>query len=292
MDKIVLGSGRRKKQDFQYYKQVKSHLEEIEGKVNKSMVRIGKADVDKFPHQCRYYKPCQEIVINPSGNYGHFKRVHPWTEDEQEFLLTLFEESPTGKNIYLLSVLYGRSEEELRNFFKSQNKKLPKWGKREKEISEVHEVLNTQIQEIRTNNRIKIVKDKNDNLMDRYWENEVQVGMSTVVSESESDSFSELINPFPVNPQEIQSQNYLTATPTPPDAIGSKDFYKNTVDALLEKHRYWIAEEQRLKNRIQELDNQIIELRNKLDEKINEPELSEEEIADYKEQMNSIYQGF
>ena len=110
MDNIKLGSGRRTKQDFQYYKQVKSHLNEIEGKRSKSMITVAKSAVDPFPHQCRYYKPCQAIVNNPSSNYGHFKRVHPWTEDEQEFLLTLFEESPNSKNVYMLSALYGRSE--------------------------------------------------------------------------------------------------------------------------------------------------------------------------------------
>jgi len=102
---IKLGSGRT---DFQYYRQVKSHLNEIEGKSNKSMIKIAKSTVDPFPHQCRYYKPCKEIVHNPSYNYGHFKRVHPWTEDEQEFLLTLFEESPNSKNIYMLSALMGK----------------------------------------------------------------------------------------------------------------------------------------------------------------------------------------
>ena len=282
MDKITLGPGRRTKQDFQYYRQVQSHLEEIEGKVEKRMVKIAKADADPFPHQCRYYKPCKEIVLNPSHNFGHFKRVHPWTEDEQSFLSKLFEEAPTGKSIYLLSALYGRSEEELRNFFKSQNKKIPKWGKREKEISDVHSIINNQIQEVRTNNRVRLEREQRDAYMDNYWEQEgTQVGLFTIEPAT-----------IPTNVQEIQSQNYLTDTPTPPDTIGSKDFYKNTVDALFEKHKYWIAEEQRLKNRIQELDNQISELKNKLEEKMDESELSEAEMVEYNEQINQIYQGF
>ena len=64
------------------------------------------------------------------------------------------------------------------------------------------------------------------------------------------------------------------------------------VDALLAKHKYWIDESQRLKNRIQELDNQISELKNKLGETIGEKELTTEEIAEYNEQLNTIYQGF
>lgn len=275
MDKIKLGSGRRTKQDFQYYRQVKSHLNEIEGKRSKSMITVAKSAVDPFPHQCRYYKPCQEIVNNPSSNYGHFKRVHPWTEDEQEFMLTLFEESPNSKNVYMLSALYGRSDEELRNFFKSQDKKIPKWSKKEKEIADIHELINNQIQTIRTDNRVRLAKAEQDKQIDDYWD-------------KENDPLVALLNPFPINVETIQAQNYLI----PPDSIGSKDFYKNMVDALLAKHKYWIAEEQRLKNRIQELDNQISEIKNKLAEKMDETELSTEEVAEYSEQLNQIYQGF
>jgi len=275
VDKIKLGSGRRTKQDFQYYRQVKSHLNEIEGKRSKSMITVAKSAVDPFPHQCRYYKPCQEIVNNPSSNYGHFKRVHPWTEDEQEFMLTLFEESPNSKNVYMLSALYGRSDEELRNFFKSQDKKIPKWSKKEKEIADIHELINNQIQTIRTDNRVRLAKAEQDKQIDDYWD-------------KENDPLVALLNPFPINVETIQAQNYLI----PPDSIGSKDFYKNMVDALLAKHKYWIAEEQRLKNRIQELDNQISEIKNKLAEKMDETELSTEEVAEYSEQLNQIYQGF
>jgi len=275
VDNIKLGSGRRTKQDFQYYKQVKSHLNEIEGKRSKSMITVAKSAVDPFPHQCRYYKPCQAIVNNPSSNYGHFKRVHPWTEDEREFLLTLFEESPNSKNVYMLSALYGRSDEELRDFFKSENKKIPKWGKKEKEVADVHELINTQMQTIRTNNRVRLAKAEQDKQIDDYWDRSDDTSLS-------------LLNPFPVNIESIQAQNYLI----PPDPIGSKDFYKNIVDALLEKHQYWVTESQRLKNRIQELDNQIIELKKKLEEKMNETELSTEEVAEYNEQLNQIYQEF
>jgi len=280
VDNIKLGSGRRTKQDFQYYKQVKSHLNEIEGKRSKSMITVAKSAVDPFPHQCRYYKPCQAIVNNPSSNYGHFKRVHPWTEDEREFLLTLFEESPNSKNVYMLSALYGRSDEELRDFFKFENKKIPKWGKKEKEVADVHELINTQMQTIRTNNRVRLAKAEQDKQIDDYWDRSDDVSLS-------------LLNPFPtitsipVNVETIQAQNYLN----PPHPIGSKDFYKNIVDALLEKHQYWVTESQRLKNRIQELDNQINELKNKLAEKIDEIELSTEEVAEYNEQLNQIYQG-
>lgn len=272
MDNIKLGSGRKTKQDFEYYRQIKSHLNEIEGKRSESMIKVAKSAVDSFPHQCRYYKPCEEIVINSSHNYGHFKRVHPWTEDEQEFILTLFEESPNSKNIYMLSALYGRSEKELRNFFKAKNKRIPKWGRKEKEVADVHELINEQIQNIRTNNRIRLAKVEQDKQMDAHWDN----------------TDDQLLNPFPINVEIIQAQNYLI----PPDPIGSKDFYKNIVDALLEKHKYWVTETQRLKNRIQELDNQVSELKNKLTETMDDTALTEEEVAEYKEQVQEIYKEF
>ena len=292
MDKIILGSGRRKKQDFQYYKQVKSHLDEIEGKVNKSMVKIAKAGADLFPHQCRYYKPCKEIVLNYTNNYSHFKRVHPWTEEEQEFLLTLFEESPTGKNIYLLSILYGRSEDELRNFFKSHNKKIPKWGRREKEITEVHDEINDQLQNMRTDNRIRLEKNKENRLVNRYLESvPQQIGIFNVDSKP-IEAGNLTIKPLPVNTQDIQSQDYISGAVQLPDSVGSKDFYKNLVDALFEKHKNWMEREAHLKNRIKELDNQISELKNKLTETMNEPELTPEQLAEYKEQMHQMHQGF
>jgi len=275
VDNIKLGSGRKTKQDFQYYREVKNHLNDIEGKRSESMIKVAKSDVDPFPHQCRYYKPCKEIVHNPSHNYGHFKRVHPWTEDEQEFMLTLFEEAPNSKHVYELSALYGRSEEELRTFFKDQKKRIPKWGRKEKEITDVHELINNQMQTIRTNNRVRLAKANQDKQMDEYWDNTEDLAVS-------------LLNPFPIDVEKIQAQNYLN----PPNPIGSKDFYKNIVDALLEKHKYWIDEAQRLKNRIQELDNQIIELKNKLGETLNDTELTEDEVAEYNEQLNQIYQGF
>ena len=189
-----------------------------------------------------------------------------------------------------MSALYGRSEDELRSFFKSQEKRIPKWSKKEKEIEDVHELINNQIQTLRTNNRVRLAKEAVDKKIDNYWEREAtQVGLFTIEPASvETEAFTGLINPFPTNIKDIQSQDYLN----PPNPIGSKDFYKHIVDAILEKHKYWTTEEQRLKNRIQELDNQISELKNKLAEKMDETELSTEEVAEYNEQLNQIYQGF
>ena len=265
-------SGRKPRYDFQYSKQVKSHLDEIEGKRSESMITVAKADVDKFPHQCRYYKPCNEIVNNPQNNYNHFKQVHPWTDDERAFLLTLFDESPNNKNVYILSALYGRSEEALCAVFKAQNRRIPRWSHKEKEIADVHELINNDIQTLRADNRVRVSKAEQDKQIDAYLDKDNEASVA-------------LLNPFPISVETIQTQDYLN----PPHPIGSRNFYKHIVDALLEKHKYWTAEEQRLKNRIQELDNQNSELKNKLAEKMDETPLSEDDDVEHWEQLNQIY---
>ena len=123
MTEIKLGTRRKRNHDYQYVREIKNHLNSIvnpEGRENMvNFAKAGKSGADPWPHQCRYYKPCKEIVNNWTHNYAHFKRVHPWTDNEREYLLTLFEESPNSKNVYILSFLYGRSESELKEFFKA-----------------------------------------------------------------------------------------------------------------------------------------------------------------------------
>ena len=249
----------------------------------------GKSEADPWPHQCRYYKPCKEIVNNFTHNYKHFKRVHPWTDDEREYLRKLFEESANSKNVYILSFLYGRSESELKNFFQTFTKHIPKWGRKAKEVTVVHERINSQMQELRLEHRTKIEKEIHDRPMNLYWEKEM-----------EPPKF-ELI---PSSTVEIQSQNYLIPPPVQPDKAGSKEFYKNLVDAFFEKHEAWREREAHLKNRVQELENTIAaealisaftisELKNKLVEKIEETVISDEEEAECNEQINKIRQpGF
>ena len=269
MDTIKLGSG-RKREDFQYAKQIQKHLNSIVEEGDKKMTTVNsKAEADSWPHQCRYYKPCEELVQNPSHNYGHFKRVHPWTDEERDFLIKLFEKCPTSKNVYILSVLYGRSENELKSFFKTQVARIPKWGKKTDEIASIHEMLQQDIKRLRSENKIKVEEIST----------EVPVQLE--------------LDPIPSKVEEIQSQNYLI----PPDKTGSPTFYKNLVDALFEKHKTWVEREDHLKNRVIELDNTIIELRNKIAEltaELEEPveDMQVEEITEYNEQINQIYQGF
>ena len=109
---------------------------------------------------------------------------------------------------------------------------------------------------------------------------------------------------IPSSTVEIQSQNYLIPPPVQPDKAGSKEFYKNLVDAFFEKHEAWREREAHLKNRVQELENTIAaealisaftisELKNKLVEKIEETVISDEEEAECNEQINKIRQpGF
>ena len=279
MTEIKLGSRRKLERDYQYVKQIRNHLNSIinpEGKEN--MVDFSKSVADPWPHQCRYYKPCKEIVNNFTHNYAHFKRVHPWTDNEREYLLKLFEESPNSKNVYILSFLYGRSESELKEFFLRHTKHIPKWGIKAKEVDAVHETINSQMQELRLKHRTKIEKEVDDRRMASYWEKET------------APPKYELI---PSGTVEIQSQNYLIPPPVQPDKAGSKEFYKNLVDAFFEKHEAWLERESHLKNRVQELENTISELKNKLMEKIEETVISDEEEAEYNEQINKIRQpGF
>ena len=279
MTEIKLGSRRKLERDYQYVKQIRNHLNSIinpEGKEN--MVDFSKSVADPWPHQCRYYKPCKEIVNNFTHNYAHFKRVHPWTDNEREYLLKLFEESPNSKNVYILSFLYGRSESELKEFFLRHTKHIPKWGIKAKEVDAVHETINSQMQELRLKHRTKIEKEVDDRRMASYWEKET------------APPKYELI---PSGTVEIQSQNYLIPPPVQPDKAGSKEFYKNLVDAFFEKHEAWLERESHLKNRVQELENTISELKNKLMEKIEETVISDEEEAECNEQINKIRQpGF
>ena len=278
MSDIKLGSGRKQKYDYQYTKQLKNHLNSIinpEGREN--MVNFSKSEADPWPHQCRYYKPCNEIVNNFTHNYKHFKRVHPWTDDEREYLLKLFEESPNSKNVYILSFLYGRSESELKSFFQTHTKHIPKWGRKAKEVNTVHDTIYTGIKGLRLEHRTKIEKEVDDRRMDSFWEKETEPPKYELI---------------PNNIVEIQSQNYLIPPPATPDKVGSKEFYKSLVDALFEKHEAWIERETHLKNRVQELENTISDLKCELSKKIDESMISDEEEAEYNEKINKIHLGF
>jgi len=290
---IKLGSRRKRNHDYQYVREIKNHLNSIvnpEGRENMvNFSKSSKSGADPWPHQCRYYKPCKEIVNNWTHNYAHFKRVHPWTDNEREYLLTLFEESPNSKSVYILSFLYGRSEAELKTFFQTHVKHIPKWGRKAKEVNDINDEIYTGLQDLRLEHRTKIEKEIHDRPMNLYWEKEMEPPKYELI---------------PSGTVEIQSQNYLIPPPVQPDKAGSKEFYKNLVDAFFEKHEAWREREAHLKNRVQELEKTIAaealisaftisELKNKLVEKIEETVISDEEEAEYDEQINKIRQpGF
>ncbi len=280
MTEIKLGPRRKLNHDYQYVREIKNHLNSIvhpEGREN--MVDFSKSVADPWPHQCRYYKPCKEIVNNFTHNYAHFKRVHPWTDNEREYLLTLFEESPDSKNVYILSFLYGRSESELKEFFKAHTYQnhIPKWGRKAKEVDAIHDTINSQLQDLRLKHRTEIETEVDDKRMDSFWEKETEPPKYELI---------------PNNIVEIQSQNYLIPPPATPDKVGSKEFYKSLVDALFEKHEAWIERETHLKNRVQELENTISDLKCELSKKIDESMISDEEEAEYNEKINKIHLGF
>ena len=155
--------------------------------------------------------------------------------------------------MYVLSVLYGRSEGELKTLFKQQVGNIPKWSKKNQEIADVHQMLQTQISTLRTTNK--------------------------TVSQKEEEQLELVIDPIPSEVTIIQEQDYIAHNPISPDPVGSHNFYKNLVDALFVKHKTWVAREEHLKNRILELEDNLTELRNRLEESLSVPD--DENMVDY-----------
>jgi hypothetical protein len=103
-----------------------------------------KESADPFPHTCRYYRGCSEHptkqLENAVQNKGHFDEIHPLTLDEEHFYLTIYRQNPNGKTVHELAILYGRSEDTIKQVLsKNSIATLPRWGKRSQEIGELHQ---------------------------------------------------------------------------------------------------------------------------------------------------------
>ena len=153
-----------------------------------------KESADPFPHTCRYYRGCTPVKIglftddkyldNSVQNQLHFNDFHPLTIDEEHFYLTIYRQQPNGRTAYKLSILYGRSQDTIKQILnKNGILTIPKWTKRAKEIEELH-------QDIRIN-RATIVHEYT-NLVEQ------QTLLDT------EDTF-----PIPTDVESIQRQNYL-----------------------------------------------------------------------------------
>ena len=193
-----------------------------------------KESADPFPHQCRYYRGCQQSVLeNRVDNKVHFDNAHPLTLDEEHFYLTIYRQSQGGKTVHELSILFGRSEDTIKQVL-SKNGILstPKWTKRGQEIEALHQKIKV--------NRAAIVHDYTQLV--------------------EQHTFLDVGNNFPIptDVESIQKQNYLT---------GEHDNAHTAVQQLLEQYGYlkdWKVEaeerEQEYKDRIESLQNYAVKL--------------------------------
>ena len=172
-----------------------------------------KESADPFPHTCRYYRGCSQHPLvqleNAVQNKAHFDDVHPLTLDEEHFYLTIYRQNPNGKTVHELAILYGRSEDTIKQVLsKNSITDIPKWGKRSKEISEVH-------QRIRAN-RSAIVYD-HANIV------------TYATLEPVEPTFS-----IPTSVESIQKQNYLTGDN--PDVVSQMQDALTAGTQLLERY--------------------------------------------------------
>ena len=169
-----------------------------------------KESADPFPHTCRYYRGCSEHptiqLENAVQNKGHFDETHPLTIDEEHFYLTIYRQNPNGKTVHELAILYGRSEDTIKQVLsKNSITTVPRWGKRGQEIEELH-------QRIRMN-RAAIVYDHAN--LAQYSPLE--------------PTFS-----IPTSVESIQNQNYLTGDQ--PDVISQMQNAITAGSQLLEQY--------------------------------------------------------
>ena len=166
-------------------------------------------------------------------NKVHFDNAHPLTLDEEHFYLTIYRQSQGGKTVHELSILFGRSEDTIKQVL-SKNGILstPKWTKRGQEIEALHQKIKV--------NRAAIVHDYTQLV--------------------EQHTFLDVGNNFPIptDVESIQKQNYLT---------GEHDNAHTAVQQLLEQYGYlkdWKVEaeerEQEYKDRIESLQNYAVKL--------------------------------
>jgi len=176
-----------------------------------------KASADPFPHTCRYYRGCstdpltaREMSLdNAVQNKAHFDDVHPLTIDEEHFYLTIYRQNPNGKTVHELSILYGRSEDTIKQILsKNSINDIPRWGRRSKEIEDLHQRIKM--------NRAAIVYDWN-----------VMVQSATL--EPIEPTFS-----IPTSVESIQGQNYLTGDQ--PDILSQMQNGLTAGSQLLEQY--------------------------------------------------------
>lgn len=206
-DKIKLGS-RNPRRDLQQMRVNRQHQESINEKpiTQKNYGNGGKVEVhhkehgDPFPHQCRYYEGCDYQVKNSGDNRTHFDRCHPLVAKEETFYSILYNNNPNGKKVYKLALLYGRSEDSVKQIlFKNGIVNITKWGRRAKEIGDFHHEIRTNRPAIEWEHK-QLVKNNKDTKLTSGTVVDYQTG--------------EILNSIPSDLASIRNQNYLTPEPT------------------------------------------------------------------------------
>ena len=209
-----------------------------------------KESADPFPHTCRYYRGCSTYptiqLENAVQNKSHFDDVHPITIDEEHFYLTIYRQTPNGKTVHELAILYGRSEDTIKQILsKNSINTIPKWGKRSQEIGELH-------QRIRVNRAVIVHAHAN------------MVTYDTV--EPTEPTFS-----IPTSVESIQKQNYLTGDN--PDVVSQMQDALTAGTQLLERYtalQTWKIEAEEREKGYQERIKTLQEYAQNLDELVTQ----------------------
>lgn len=227
-DKIKLGEQSKVRRDYQQSRLNRNHEKAMSettiGQKNYGSNRVIKAHhkehADPFPHKCRYYKGCDEQVEHSNQNKPHFDRFHPLTHEEEHLYATVYtsqevEQYPGSKRIHELSILFGRSEDTIKNIlFKNGILNMSRWAKRDKEIKEFHEYI--------SNNRNSIV----------------YLYKKLAESAKEPDP---ILDYYPTDVSTIQNQDYISGQSNTIIEDQIQTIIKSTEDLLVQHHelRKW-----------------------------------------------------
>ena len=227
-DKIKLGEQSKVRRDYQQSRLNRNHEKAMSETTvgqknygsNRPIKSHHKEHADPFPHNCRYYKGCDEQIEHSNQNKPHFDRVHPLTHEEEHLYATVYNsqevaEYPGSKRIHELSILFGRSEDTIKNIlFKNGIINMSRWAKRDKEIKEFHEYI--------SNNRNSIV----------------YLYKKLAETAKEPDP---VLDYYPTNVNNIQSQDYISGQSDDIIENQIRTIVKSTEDLLVQHHelRKW-----------------------------------------------------
>ena len=264
-DKIRLGEQRRPSKDFQQDRLNRSHERSMMGTQEITQNNYGsgntvkpwhKESSDPFPHQCRFYKGCEELITNPMHNLAHFGECHPLTISEKAFYFKVYLQSKTGKQLYELSILFGRSLDQVKEIIcdllgvkqLSEDPEFKRWSHRAKEIEPTNERIRYNRAEIKYE-----YKQWMDNIENPSVDTVEEQLEFTLVDRNNAP----LINNYysiPQDIEEIQSQNYLSRPTNLTDDFDIISQIQSIINQYNELKIWKASAEQREKEYIQEIE--------------------------------------